>query len=78
MFKRIAMAIITIAIAPLACAQAWPARPIKFVMSAPAVSSIDVLGRALTDKLKDSLRPPGIIDNKPAAAGTYATADAAQ
>ncbi len=77
MFKRIAMAIITIAIAPLACAQAWPARPIKFVMSAPAGSSIDVLGRAIADKLKDRLRQPVIVENKPAAGGTVATADVA-
>ncbi len=79
MFKRIAMAmaIITIAIAPLACAQTWPARPIKFVMSAPAGSSIDVLGRTIADKLKDRLRQPVIVENKPAAGGTVATADVA-
>lgn len=81
MFKRIAMAmamaIIMIAIAPLACAQAWPARPIKFVMSAPAGSSIDVLGRTIADKLKDRLRQPVIVENKPAAGGTVATADVA-
>ncbi|MDQ2915828.1 MAG: tripartite tricarboxylate transporter substrate binding protein [Pseudomonadota bacterium] len=71
------MAIITIAIAPLACAQAWPARPIKFVMSAPAGSSIDVLGRTIADKLKDRLRQPVIVENKPAAGGTVATADVA-
>jgi tripartite-type tricarboxylate transporter receptor subunit TctC len=66
-----------LALAPLASAQSWPSQPIKFVMSAPAGSSIDVLGRAIADKLKDRLGQPVIVENKPAAGGTVATADVA-
>ena len=62
----------------LACAQAWPDKPIRFVMSAPAGSSIDVLGRTIADKLKDRLGQPVIIENKPAAGGTVATAEVAK
>ena len=54
-------------------AQAWPDRPIKFIMSAPAGSSIDVLGRTIADKLKDRLGQPVVVENKPAAGGTVAT-----
>ena len=61
-----------------AFAQAWPDKPIKFVMSAPAGSSIDVLGRTIADKLKDRLGQPVIIENKPAAGGTVATAEVAK
>ena len=58
-------------------AQAWPDRPIRFLMSAPAGSSIDVLGRAIADKLKDRLGQPVVVENKPAAGGTVATAEVA-
>ncbi len=59
-------------------AQAWPDKPIKFVMSAPAGSSIDVLGRTIGDKLKDRLGQPVIVENKPAAGGTVATSEVAK
>jgi tripartite-type tricarboxylate transporter receptor subunit TctC len=62
----------------LTFAQAWPDKPIRFVMSAPAGSSIDVLGRTIADKLKDRLGQPVIVDNKPAAGGTVATAEVAK
>jgi tripartite-type tricarboxylate transporter receptor subunit TctC len=62
----------------LALAQAWPDKPIRFVMSAPAGSSIDVLGRAIADKLKDRLGQPVIVENKAAAGGTVATAEVAK
>jgi tripartite-type tricarboxylate transporter receptor subunit TctC len=54
-------------------AQNWPDRPIKFVVAAPAGSSIDVLARAIGDKLKDKLGQPVVVDNRPAAGGTLAT-----
>ncbi len=63
--------------APAAFAQAWPDKPIRFLMSAPAGSSIDVLGRTIADKLKDRLGQPVVVENKPAAGGTVATAEVA-
>jgi tripartite-type tricarboxylate transporter receptor subunit TctC len=77
MLIRLAAAVLALALAPLASAQAWPERPIKFVMSAPAGSSIDVLGRTIADKLKDRLGQPVVVENKPAAGGTLATAEVA-
>jgi len=61
-----------------AAAQQWPDKPIRFVMSAPAGSSIDVIGRTIGDKLKDRLGQPVIVDNKPAAGGTVAVAEVAR
>lgn len=77
MLKRLAFAVLALAIAPFAIAQTWPDKPIKFVMSAPAGSSIDVLGRTIADKLKERLGQPVIVENKPAAGGTVATSDVA-
>ncbi|MFO1312141.1 MAG: tripartite tricarboxylate transporter substrate binding protein [Burkholderiales bacterium] len=61
-----------------AVAQSWPERPIRFVMTAPAGSSIDVIGRTIADKLKDRLGQPVIVENKPAAGGTAAVAETAK
>jgi tripartite-type tricarboxylate transporter receptor subunit TctC len=59
-------------------AQSWPERPIKFVMTAPAGSSIDVLGRTIAEKLSARLGQPVVVENKPAAGGTVATAEVAK
>jgi tripartite-type tricarboxylate transporter receptor subunit TctC len=67
-----------VALAVPALGQTWPDKPVRFVMSAPAGSSIDVLGRTIADKLKDRLGQPVIVENKPAAGGTVATAEAAR
>lgn len=53
--------------------QSWPVKPVKFVMTAPAGSSIDVIGRILADKLKDALRQPVVVENRAGAGGTIAT-----
>ena len=77
MMRFLAVLLAFAAIAP-AGAQAWPDRPIKFVMSAPAGSSIDVIGRLIADKLKDKLGQPVIVENKPAAGGTVAVGETAK
>ena len=78
MYKLLVMAFVSMVVGvSTAGAQAWPDRPIKFLMSAPAGSSIDVLGRAIADKLKDRLGQPVVVENKPAAGGTVATAEVA-
>jgi tripartite-type tricarboxylate transporter receptor subunit TctC len=68
---------IAAAAAPVA-AQTWPDKPIKFVVSAPAGSSLDALARVIGDKLKDRLGQSVIVENKPAAGGTVATAEVAK
>ena len=56
-----------------ASAQSWPDKPIRFVVAAPAGSSLDVLARIIGDHLKDRLGQPVIVDDRPAAGGTVAT-----
>src|SRR5438105_11097281 len=67
-----AMTAVSFGVAPVH-AQTWPDRPIKFVVAAPAGSSIDVLARVIGDKLKDRLGQPIVVENRPAAGGTAAT-----
>jgi len=56
-----------------AAAQTWPDKPIKFIVAAPAGSSLDVLARTIGDRLKDRLGQPVVVDDRPAAGGTVAT-----
>jgi tripartite-type tricarboxylate transporter receptor subunit TctC len=74
--KLVVVSIVAVALAALsatAFAQTWPDKPIKFVVAAPAGSSIDVLARVIGDRLKDRLGQPVVVENRPAAGGTAAT-----
>jgi tripartite-type tricarboxylate transporter receptor subunit TctC len=78
---QICRALIAVAFAlpaPTAHAQPWPDKPIKFVVAAGPGSSLDALARVIGEKLKDRLGQPVIIENKPAAGGTVATAEVAK
>jgi tripartite-type tricarboxylate transporter receptor subunit TctC len=60
-------------VASPAGAQIWPDRPIRFIVAAPAGSSLDVLARMIGERLKDKLGQPVVVDDRPAAGGTVAT-----
>src|SRR5438067_4119304 len=75
---RTFVALATIIAASPALAQSWPERPIKFIMAAPAGSSLDVLGRTIADRLTARLGQPVVVEDKPAAGGTVATAEVAK
>jgi tripartite-type tricarboxylate transporter receptor subunit TctC len=64
--------------APPALAQAWPEKAVRILVPAPAGSSLDVLARTIGEKLKDKHGATVIVDNKPAAGGTVATAEVAK
>ena len=70
---RLAALALTLSIAAPGGAQTWPDRPLKFIVSAPAGSSLDVLARTISDKLKDRLGQPVVVEDRPAAGGTVAT-----
>jgi tripartite-type tricarboxylate transporter receptor subunit TctC len=59
-------------------AAAWPERPLHLIVAAPAGSSIDALARAIAERLKDRVGKPVVVENKPAAGGTVATAEVAK
>jgi tripartite-type tricarboxylate transporter receptor subunit TctC len=61
-----------LAAAGIACAQTWPAAPIKIVVpSAPGTQS-DIVSRVLGQRLQSVLGQSVIIDNKPGADGMLA------
>ncbi|MDM0058040.1 Bug family tripartite tricarboxylate transporter substrate binding protein [Variovorax fucosicus] len=53
-----------------AAAQGWPAKPITLVVPFPPGGSSDVLARALTTPLSQSLGQPVIVESKPGAGAT--------
>ena len=59
-------------------AQSFPNKPIRWVVVAPAGSSLDVIARAMQDRLKDNLGQPVVIENKPQASGTVGTHEVAK
>lgn len=48
-----------------AWAQAWPARPIKWILSQPAGSGPDILARFVAENLSRRLGQPIVVDNRP-------------
>jgi tripartite-type tricarboxylate transporter receptor subunit TctC len=62
-------------LAPSVHAQdAWPAKPVTYVVPFTPGGSTDVIGRALCDKLQASLGHPFIVENRPGAAGAVGAA----
>jgi tripartite-type tricarboxylate transporter receptor subunit TctC len=68
---RFAFAIIASLATATSYAQ-YPSKAIRFVVSAPAGSSLDVIARTIGDRLRTALALPVLIDNRPAAGGTVA------
>lgn len=77
-FRKLFLASLLLAAASAAMADAWPSKPIRFVVAAPGGSSLDVIARTISDKLKDRLGQPIVIENIPGGAGTIATGNVAR
>ena len=58
----------------IASAQAWPTHPIRVIVPFSAGSTIDILGRIITDPLSAALGQPIVIDNRGGAGGSLGTA----
>jgi tripartite-type tricarboxylate transporter receptor subunit TctC len=66
------------AAAPVALAQSWPTQTVRIVVPAPAGSSLDIIVRLMSDKLKDRWGQPVVVENKAGAGGMLGTDVAAK
>jgi tripartite-type tricarboxylate transporter receptor subunit TctC len=74
--RALAIALAAVAVAPVAQAQSaadWPQHPVTIVMTFPAGSGVDVVGRLIQEPLAKVLGQPVIIDYKAGAAGNVAS-----
>jgi tripartite-type tricarboxylate transporter receptor subunit TctC len=53
----------------IAAAQAWPGKPIHFIVPYPAGGPVDSVARLLGQKVAEALKQPVIVENKPGAGG---------
>src|ERR1051325_9337453 len=75
--KRIALFVLTIVLAGSALAQ-FPSRPIHILVTIPPGGAPDIVARVVGEKISHTLGQPVVIDNKPAANGNAAAAEAAR
>ena len=78
--KLLACALVAAAgiVPTLAAAQAYPSRPIRFIVPFPAGSAPDSIARVMGQHMQQTLGQPIVIDNKPGVQGAIAAAEAAR
>jgi tripartite-type tricarboxylate transporter receptor subunit TctC len=76
--RRAVASLAALAAAPLARAQAWPARPVRIVVPFPAGGTTDIVARALAPDLQRAFGQPFVIENKPGAGGNTGATEVAK
>lgn len=70
--KKLAALLFALVICAVASAGTWPTKPVRLIVPAPPGSSLDVIARILSDKLRLSWKQPVIVENKAGAGGLIA------
>ncbi len=60
------------ALAPLAAAQSYPAKPVRILVGAGAGGGTDIIARMLAEKYQAAFGQPFVVENKPGASNTIA------
>ena len=69
----IALLIAGAALPGVACAQAYPAKPIRLIVPFAAGGSTDIIARVVGQKMGEDFGPQIVIDNRPGAASSLGT-----
>lgn len=64
--------------APALAQEAWPAKPVRTIVPFPAGGVVDLVARAVTDRLATVFRQPFIVEARPGANGNIGTEAAAR
>ncbi len=76
--RRILIFLVLAAATGSAAAQAWPARPVRFIVSQPPGTGPDILARLLADNLGKRWSQQVIVDNRPGGASIIGITAAAR
>jgi len=69
---------LALAVPAAAHAQAWPNKPIKYIVNFAPGGTTDILGRMVASGLSASLGQPVVVENKPGQAGSIGAAECAR
>jgi len=75
---RAAIAVALLCISTWANAQAWPSRPIRYIVPFPPGAFNDTLGRTISAELSKTLGQPMVVDNRPGGNSVIGTEIAAK
>src|SRR6267378_3483033 len=67
-----------LAVSTFAQAQAWPAKPIRYIVPFAPGGTTDILGRMVAAGLAPALGQPVVVENKPGQAGSVGSAELAR
>ena len=70
--------LVLLAVAPLAAAQSFPAKPIRVIVPSPPGDGSDVMARLIGEKLTAAWGQQVVVDNRPGAGGRIGTEAAAK
>ena len=72
------LAAVALAFSAAAQAQAWPNKPIKYIVPFAAAGTTDILGRMVAAKLSEAFGVPVVVENKPGQGGSIGAAEIAR
>ena len=73
-FLRLAASAATLSVlSPIAWAQTYPTRPVRWIVGYPAGGATDIIARLIAQWLSERLGQPFVIENRPGASGNIGT-----
>jgi tripartite-type tricarboxylate transporter receptor subunit TctC len=70
--------VVALALAAVAEAQTWPAKPVRFIVPFPPGGATDVAARAVSDRLSRSLGQQFVVENRAGASGMIGATEVAR
>lgn len=76
--SALALALLSLTQAQAQTPSNWPTKPLRFIVAAPAGSSLDVVARSMSEAMRPKINQPIIVDNIAGGSGGIATNAAAK